>query len=121
VYTRTFPTPTSCTGDAQGGTDLKHLLVFDGIRQGAMIRLNGKFLGNASNQFQRYIFNLEANDLVQSTCGGTLGSGSSNNTLTMQSLGSHLAAATRTRQRSTGRPPCSPGTTPRAIRDVPGW
>lgn len=41
------------------------MLVFDGVRMGATIELNGKFLGNASNQFQRYVFNLDADDLVQ--------------------------------------------------------
>ena len=32
------------------------LLVFEGVRMGAMISLNGKFLGNATDQFLRYIF-----------------------------------------------------------------
>ena len=41
------------------------MLVFDGIRMGAMIELNGKFLGNASNQFQRYTFTLGADAFVQ--------------------------------------------------------
>ena len=31
-----------------------HLLVFDGIRMGAMITLNGHALGNATDQFLRY-------------------------------------------------------------------
>ena len=30
------------------------MLVFDGIRMGATIALNGKFLGNISDQFLRY-------------------------------------------------------------------
>jgi beta-mannosidase len=33
-----------------------HLLVFDGIRMGAMIKLNGHPLGNATDQFLRYVF-----------------------------------------------------------------
>ena len=33
-----------------------HLLVFDGIRMGAMIALNGHLLGNATDQFLRYVF-----------------------------------------------------------------
>ena len=51
TYTKTFPTPAS--GAA-------HLLVFEGIRMGAMIALNGQPLGNATDQFLRYIFPVSA-------------------------------------------------------------
>ena len=34
------------------------LLVFDGIKMGASISLNGRVLGNATNQHRRYIFPL---------------------------------------------------------------
>ena len=43
-----------------GATAEHHLLVFDGIRMGAMIALNGQPLGNASDQFLRYVFEVGA-------------------------------------------------------------
>ena len=49
-YRTTFATPTP-TAEA-------HLLVFDGVRMGAMLALNGKALGNATDQFMRYIFDV---------------------------------------------------------------
>ena len=50
---------------SSAGSGATTMLVFDGIRMGAMIELNGKFLGNASNQFQRYVFKLGADAFVQ--------------------------------------------------------
>jgi hypothetical protein len=50
VYTKQF------TSQLQEPSASDQLLVFEGIRMGAMIALNGHFLGNATNQFQRYSF-----------------------------------------------------------------
>ena len=46
---------------ATGGS---HVLVFDGIKMGAMIKLNGKVIGNATDQFLRYEFPLAAGALM---------------------------------------------------------
>jgi len=43
------------------------VLAFDGIRMGAMIHLNGHFLGNATDQFLRYTFSVDCSVLA---CGG---------------------------------------------------
>jgi hypothetical protein len=51
AYSHNFTTPVG-TANASAQT----LLVFDGIRMGAMIALNGHVLGNATNQFVRYVF-----------------------------------------------------------------
>eukprot|EP01043_Picozoa_sp_COSAG02_P073100 COSAG02_NODE_14067_length_1314_cov_1.248560_1_plen_376_part_01 len=48
TYRKTFVSPTASAVAA--------LLVFDGIRMGAMISMNGHALGNASDQFLRYTF-----------------------------------------------------------------
>ena len=48
TYRKTFASPSESAGAA--------LLVFDGIRMGAMISMNGHALGNASDQFLRYTF-----------------------------------------------------------------
>ena len=40
------------------------LLVFDGIKMGATVSFNGVFLGNATNQFVRYIFPLPPASVV---------------------------------------------------------
>jgi hypothetical protein len=56
TYKTTFASPTASAGDCS-------FLVLDGIRMGAMVRLNGAFLGNATNQFIRYIFPLAASVL----------------------------------------------------------
>jgi hypothetical protein len=48
TYSMSFGTPV--------GTTQAFLLVFDGIRMGAMIHLNGHHLGNATDQFLRYTF-----------------------------------------------------------------
>ena len=49
TYRKSFNSPAAASGAAA-------LLVFDGIRMGAMISLNGQPLGNASDQFLRYDF-----------------------------------------------------------------
>ena len=48
-YRKRFATPSS-------SSDSSYLLVLDGIRMGAMVRLNDRFLGNATDQFVRYAF-----------------------------------------------------------------
>eukprot|EP00403_Amphidinium_massartii_P026586 CAMPEP_0178395896 /NCGR_PEP_ID=MMETSP0689_2-20121128/13452_1 /TAXON_ID=160604 /ORGANISM="Amphidinium massartii, Strain CS-259" /LENGTH=952 /DNA_ID=CAMNT_0020016559 /DNA_START=255 /DNA_END=3113 /DNA_ORIENTATION=+ len=40
------------------------LLIFEGIKMGAEVRLNGKVLGLAQDQFLRYTFSLAASDLL---------------------------------------------------------
>lgn len=50
MYSKTF--------DVKGYTDI--LLVFEGIKMGARISVNGHFLGTATNQFIRYIFPLNS-------------------------------------------------------------
>lgn len=47
TYRKSFITPASAASAQQ-------LLVFDGIRMGAVVTLNGHWLFNATNQFQRY-------------------------------------------------------------------
>ena len=47
TYRKSFITPASAAS-------AKQLLVFDGIRMGAVVTLNGHWLFNATNQFQRY-------------------------------------------------------------------
>ena len=59
TYSTNFSSPAA--------TAAHFLLVFDGIRMGAMITLNGQFLGNASDQFLRYTFDVDCSVLV---CGG---------------------------------------------------
>ena len=49
TYTKTFATP-------GGGGSVRALLVFDSIRMGAMVKLNGVHLGNCTNEFLRYVF-----------------------------------------------------------------
>lgn len=49
-YNRQFPTSATMT------TAFETLLVFDGIRMGAVVELNGHFLGNVTDQFLRYEF-----------------------------------------------------------------
>ena len=65
TYIKTFATPATAavaadsatlTTSANGAT----LLVFDGIRMGAVLRLNGQWLGNATDQFLRYEFAVTA-------------------------------------------------------------
>lgn len=53
----TLPPP-----DAPAGSSL--LLVFEGIKMGARVSLNGVFLGNATNQFVRYTFPIPANMII---------------------------------------------------------
>jgi hypothetical protein len=60
TYTTTFDT---ATHDLQSGDEL--LLVFDGIKMGANISLNGKKLGQAEDQFLRYSFPLVASNLLR--------------------------------------------------------
>lgn len=60
TYTTTFNT---ASHDLRGGDEL--LLVFDGIKMGANISLNGQKLGQAEDQFLRYSFPLVASNLLR--------------------------------------------------------
>jgi hypothetical protein len=57
VYSKRFATP----GEQQTDDDAPSsvLLVLDGIRNGAMVFFNGAFLGNATNAYRRYVFDLD--------------------------------------------------------------
>ena len=60
-YTIEFDTRPSWTGGAggdAGAASTAILLVFDGIRMGARITLNGVVLGTATNQFVRYKYDV---------------------------------------------------------------
>ena len=46
------------------------LLVFDGVKMGAKIALNGKELGEVNDQFLRYAFPLDVADLVSTADSG---------------------------------------------------
>ena len=52
TYRKSFITPASAAS-------AKQLLVFDGIRMGAVVTLNGHWLFNATNQFRRYTVPLD--------------------------------------------------------------
>ena len=59
IYSTTFETPTSVEEDKG-----EIWIVFDGIKMGATIAVNGKTLGNATDQFLRYVFPLSEDDLT---------------------------------------------------------
>lgn len=59
-YSRTFDLPGAFVSPGSSS-----LLVFDGIKMGATIRLNGVYLGNASDQHRRYVFSVSK--LLQAT------------------------------------------------------
>ena len=52
TYSKNFDAPAAGSTGAAGAT----LLVLDGVRNGAMVSLNGEALGNATDQFLRYTF-----------------------------------------------------------------
>jgi beta-mannosidase len=57
TYSRRFPTRQGSSHlQTSASEGAETLLVFDGIRMGATIKLNGHFLGNATDQFLRYQF-----------------------------------------------------------------
>jgi hypothetical protein len=58
TYTKTFERPQTA-GDAGGSV----LLVLDGVRMGAMVFVNGVFIGNTTNAYRRYVFALDAHSL----------------------------------------------------------
>ena len=62
-YTKQFATPAG-----QEGQEV--LLVLDGVKMGAMIALNGHWLGNATDQFIRYVF--EVGHLLQRRNGSVM-------------------------------------------------
>ena len=56
TYSKTFDAP---AGSAAAGAEAAAgatLLVLEGVRNGAMVWLNGDFLGNATDQFLRYTY-----------------------------------------------------------------
>ena len=53
-YTKTFTLPPSGDDASADGA----LLVFEGIKMGALIHIDGKLVGNTTNQFRRYAFSL---------------------------------------------------------------
>jgi beta-mannosidase len=61
-YTTSFSSPPAMQPASSGGGGAV-LVVFDGIRMGAMIELNGVWLGNATDQFLRYEFVVPASQL----------------------------------------------------------
>lgn len=54
TYERLFPTAACYSSAAAAEAGAETLLVLDGIRMGAMVALNGKFLVNVTDQFLRY-------------------------------------------------------------------
>jgi hypothetical protein len=60
-YTKTFTLPSAAADDDA-------LLVFEGIKMGALIHIDGALVGNTTNQFRRYTFSLPA---VDTTKGGS--------------------------------------------------
>ena len=63
--TWTYKTSFTTTG---AGT---HLLVFDGIKMGARVSVNGKLLATTTDQFMRYTFPLEESVLAEAGADGT--------------------------------------------------
>ncbi|CAE7551663.1 MANBA [Symbiodinium sp. CCMP2592] len=61
--TWTFSTNFSVNTRLFASTGSRLQLVFDGIKMGAVIRVNGKALGKATSQFMRYTFDLKPEDL----------------------------------------------------------
>jgi len=55
-YSTTFSSPAMGLGGHGRGTPSTTLLVFEGIKMGASVVLNGVVLGNATDQFVRYSF-----------------------------------------------------------------
>lgn len=56
TYSRLLPP--SLPAQAAGRGDDEMLLIFDGVKMGATIRLNGKVLGKATDQFVKYNFSI---------------------------------------------------------------
>ena len=54
-YSKTFTLPSTAAA-----VDDDVLLVFEGIKMGAMIYIDGELVGNTTNQFRRYTFSLPA-------------------------------------------------------------
>ena len=56
TYSKTFPwAPARAAGGA--------LLVLDGVKMGALVTLNGAWLGNATDEWRRYVFPLNSSQL----------------------------------------------------------
>ena len=54
-YSTTFPSPATALS-SHHGTPSTTLLVFEGVKMGASVVLNGVVLGNTTDQFVRYSF-----------------------------------------------------------------
>lgn len=67
-YTKAFTLDADVLQRATAGESM--LLVFDGVKMGAKIVLNGKELGEVNDQFLRYSFPLDAADLVSTANSG---------------------------------------------------
>ena len=66
TYTTHFDTPTA-DADAQSGGPNSLQLVFDGVKMGATVRVNGKVVGVLRDQFLRYSFTISATVGLKST------------------------------------------------------
>ena len=75
VYTTTF----SSANVFGSGTGADAVLVFDGVKMGATVKLNGVVLGTVTDQFLRY--NFSVSELLRGTGGGSAGA---NNTLEVE-------------------------------------
>ena len=72
TYSTTFSLTPGQLAAAQAGA-VSHVLVFDGVKMGANIKVNGKLVGQAADQFLRYAFALEASLLKAGAGANTLG------------------------------------------------
>jgi beta-galactosidase/beta-glucuronidase len=59
TYATSFTMTPGQLAAARAGA-VSHMLVFDGIKMGANIHVNGKLVGQAADQFLRYAFDIEA-------------------------------------------------------------
>lgn len=54
TYTTSFDSPSSADGEQD------HILVFDGVKMGAHVKVNGEDMGDITDQFLQYIFELKS-------------------------------------------------------------
>ena len=67
-YTKSFALDDELLARARAGESM--LLVLDGVKMGAKVSMNGKALGEVNDQFLRYVFPLDAADLVSTAQSG---------------------------------------------------
>jgi hypothetical protein len=73
TYSRVLPAALlATTFRGNGGGTAEMLLIFDGIKMGATIKLNGKKIGEATDQFVKYNFSIAEGLLAQVDRQGTL-------------------------------------------------